>query len=103
MKTLSDQEVSALLKQEAEWHLEDGALVRDWTFSDFATAMIFVNHVAELAEEANHHPDIDIRYNKVRLALISHDAGGLTKRDAAMVKAVSGLVSMGAESGHESS
>jgi pterin-4a-carbinolamine dehydratase len=46
-----------------------------YTFSDFVAAMAFVNKVADLAESANHHPDIDIRYNQVRLALISHDSG----------------------------
>jgi 4a-hydroxytetrahydrobiopterin dehydratase len=47
--------------------------------------MGFVNRVAIMAEKADHHPDIDIRYNKVRLGLVSHDAGGITRRDAAMV------------------
>jgi 4a-hydroxytetrahydrobiopterin dehydratase len=46
--------------------------------------MAFVNRVAALAETAGHHPDIDIRYNQVILGLISHDAGGITKRDSAM-------------------
>jgi 4a-hydroxytetrahydrobiopterin dehydratase len=46
--------------------------------------MFFVNKVAVLAEAANHHPDIDIRYNQVRLGLISHDSGGITKRDASL-------------------
>jgi 4a-hydroxytetrahydrobiopterin dehydratase len=46
--------------------------------------MAFVNRVALLAENAGHHPDIDIRYNRVKLALVSHDAGGITARDAAM-------------------
>ena len=48
--------------------------------------MAFVNQVAGLAEQANHHPDIDIRYNRVRLALVSHDAGGITSRDAATAR-----------------
>jgi 4a-hydroxytetrahydrobiopterin dehydratase len=43
--------------------------------------MAFVNRIAELAEQANHHPDIDIRYNRVRLALVTHDAGGITEKD----------------------
>ena len=46
--------------------------------------MVFVNRVAALAESAGHHPDIDIRYNRVLLGLVSHDAGGITKRDTAM-------------------
>ena len=55
--------------------------MREWTFPDFAAAMVFVSRVAELAEAANHHPDIEIRYNRVKLLLTSHDSGGLTKRD----------------------
>ena len=53
--------------------------------------MVFVNRVAEEAEKAGHHPDIDIRYNKVRLALISHDKGGLTERDMRMAQTLNSL------------
>lgn len=63
------------------WALDGGELVRTWTFPDFVAAMGFVNQVAALAESAGHHPDIDIRYNKVRLALVTHDSGGITSRD----------------------
>ena len=55
--------------------------MRTFKFDDFVAALDFVNRVGKLAEKAGHHPDIDIRYNKVRLALISHDAGGLTNKD----------------------
>ena len=55
--------------------------MRVFKFEDFLAAMRFVNKVAELAESAGHHPDIDIRYSKVRLALVTHDAGGLTSKD----------------------
>ncbi len=85
-KTLSEEELSQLLHELPEWSLESGTLVRFWTFADFVQAMAFVNRVAELAEKAGHHPDIDIRYNRVRLALVSHDAGGITARDAAMAR-----------------
>jgi 4a-hydroxytetrahydrobiopterin dehydratase len=85
-KTLSEEELSQLLRELPEWTLDDGALVRFWTFADFVQAMAFVNRVAELAEKAGHHPDIDIRYNRVKLGLVSHDAGGITARDAAMAR-----------------
>lgn len=84
--TLSADEVRALLQTLPEWAVEDGMLVRFWTFSNFVDAIAFVNRVAQLAEQAGHHPDIDIRYNRVRLALISHDAGGITARDAEMAQ-----------------
>ena len=58
----------------------------------FPAAIAFVNQVANLAEEAGHHPDIDIRYNRVRLALVSHDAGGLTTKDFAVAAGADRLV-----------
>ena len=81
---LNAAELEDTLKTHPEWQLEGGKLARRWTFKDFVEAMAFVNRVATLAEAAGHHPDIDIRYNQVTLGLISHDAGGITRRDAAM-------------------
>jgi 4a-hydroxytetrahydrobiopterin dehydratase len=81
---LNTAEIQEALKAHREWHLENGKLVRKWTFKDFVEAMAFVNRVAAVAEAAGHHPDIDIRYNQVILGLISHDAGGITRRDSAM-------------------
>ena len=89
MATLSKSEVETLLKELPEWKLDGGKLVRDWEFKDFVAAMSFVNRIATLAEQAGHHPDIDIRYNRVRLGLISHDAGGITERDAKMARRIS--------------
>jgi 4a-hydroxytetrahydrobiopterin dehydratase len=88
MPIMNDTQIRALIAEEPDWKLEDGKLVRDWSFKDFVAAMVFVNKVAALAEEAGHHPDIDIRYNKVRLGLVSHDAGGVTDRDASMAKRI---------------
>jgi 4a-hydroxytetrahydrobiopterin dehydratase len=81
---LSKAELDEIIHRHPNWKLESGKLVREWTFNDFVEAMAFVNRVATLAEAAGHHPDIDIRYNRVLLALISHDAGGITRRDATM-------------------
>jgi 4a-hydroxytetrahydrobiopterin dehydratase len=88
-QTLSEQELRDLLIELPEWALEDGKLVRIWTFPGFVDAVAFVNRVAQLAEVAQHHPDIDVRYNLVKLALISHDAGGVTARDARMARQLS--------------
>lgn len=89
MPSLTKTQIDELLKSQPGWKLEDGKLIRDWTFKDFIEAMSFVNQVGEIAETAGHHPDIDIRYNRVRLALVSHDAGGITERDAGMVTKLS--------------
>jgi 4a-hydroxytetrahydrobiopterin dehydratase len=88
-QTLTPQELDDLLRKLPEWALESGSLVRFWTFTNFIEAMAFVNRVAGLAEAAGHHPDIDVRYNRVKLALVSHDAGGITARDAAMARQLS--------------
>jgi 4a-hydroxytetrahydrobiopterin dehydratase len=88
MAVLDHSEVETWLKEAPKWHLESGKLVRDWTFPDFVQAVAFVNRVAQLAESAGHHPDIDIRCNKVRLTLVSHDAGGITARDLTMASRI---------------
>ena len=69
-----------------QWQRDDGSIARTFQFKDFPAAMKFVNAVAELAEQAQHHPDVDIRWNKVTLGLTTHDAGGLTEKDFALAK-----------------
>jgi 4a-hydroxytetrahydrobiopterin dehydratase len=81
MAALSAQQAAQLLSSLPDWQIEGGELVRTYKLADFVTALSFVNRVGELAEAAGHHPDIDIRYNRVRLALVTHDAGGLTNKD----------------------
>jgi 4a-hydroxytetrahydrobiopterin dehydratase len=84
MKALTQSELDELLTSLPKWHLAGGKLVRDYTFPDFVQAIAFVNQLAALAEQQNHHPDIDIRYHKVRLGLVTHDANGITQRDATL-------------------
>ncbi|HEX4155173.1 MAG TPA: 4a-hydroxytetrahydrobiopterin dehydratase [Acidobacteriaceae bacterium] len=91
MQKLSDSEIQQALSGLGGWSLEGGELVQQRTFADFVAALHFVNHVADLAEQAGHHPDIDIRYNRVRLALVTHDAGGITANDAAMARKINDL------------
>jgi 4a-hydroxytetrahydrobiopterin dehydratase len=78
---LLEIEVSTRLAAVPKWKEKGNEIVRMFEFRDFRAAMAFVNKVGDLAEKAGHHPDIDIRYNKVRLALTTHDAGGLTTKD----------------------
>jgi 4a-hydroxytetrahydrobiopterin dehydratase len=83
---LSDPEIEDRLR-DGDWTREDSEIVREWKFEDFAEAIAFVNRVAEAAEEANHHPDILVHgWNKVRLSLTNHSAGGLTAVDFDMAK-----------------
>jgi 4a-hydroxytetrahydrobiopterin dehydratase len=69
-----------------QWQRAGEIISRTFVFKDFPAAMQFVNAVAEIAEAAQHHPDVDIRWNKVTLALTTHDAGGLTEKDFALAR-----------------
>jgi 4a-hydroxytetrahydrobiopterin dehydratase len=85
---LTDAEIQQALASLPQWQRAGKAIERDFEFKDFAEAMKFVNRIADTAEQANHHPDIDIRYNRVKLALISHDSGGVTQRDVNMARKI---------------
>jgi 4a-hydroxytetrahydrobiopterin dehydratase len=78
---LNESEISSRLKSLPDWRIESGELTRTFSFKDFRGSLAFVNKVGEAAEKAGHHPDIDIRYNRVRLSLVTHDAGGITAKD----------------------
>jgi 4a-hydroxytetrahydrobiopterin dehydratase len=88
MALLTETEIKERLARVPGWERRGKEIRRTWAFADFKAAMAFVNRVAELAEAANHHPDIDIRYSKVTLALSTHDAGGLTARDFALAESI---------------
>jgi len=78
---LSQKEAEELLRQIPEWSLREKAVEKEFRFKDFRHAMDFVNQVAKVAEEENHHPDILISYNRVRLSLSTHKIGGLSRND----------------------
>lgn len=81
MQTLDDAAIKNRLEDLSEWSEMNGSLQRTYQFKNFVEAMAFVNKVADLAEKAQHHPDILIRYGKVTLTLSTHDAGGITEKD----------------------
>lgn len=85
-------EIPLLLKKLPEWDHEEKAIVRVVEFDDFMEGIDFVNGVAEIAEEAGHHPDIDIRWCTVTLSLTSHEAGGLTEADFDLAKKIDTLL-----------
>jgi 4a-hydroxytetrahydrobiopterin dehydratase len=88
---LSDAEVQQALQQLPGWKKNAGAIERVFQFGSFVQAMEFVNRIAEAAEAVNHHPDILINYSKVTLTLVSHDSGGITKRDIKMAGKINEL------------
>ncbi|MCD6727121.1 MAG: 4a-hydroxytetrahydrobiopterin dehydratase [Solirubrobacteraceae bacterium] len=90
--TLGDEEIAARLEGRS-WLREGTTIVRDLHFDDFAAAMAFVNRVAPAAEDAGHHPDILVHdWNRVRLTLWTHSAGGLTDADFELAERIDELV-----------
>lgn len=81
MPKLTPAEIKRALPKTRGWSKRGKVISRTYQFKDFPAAMKFTNAVARLAEKAWHHPDIDIRWNKVTLALTTHDQGGLTEMD----------------------
>ena len=88
MAILKEEEIAEALKRLPGWQRQGIAIQRPFQFADFKAAMAFVNKIADAAESANHHPDIDIRYNNVILSLVSHDSGGVTQRDVRMAEKI---------------
>jgi 4a-hydroxytetrahydrobiopterin dehydratase len=94
MTTLTPAEIEQRLADAGEWQLDgERSIVRELKFDDFAAAIAFVNRVAELAEQANHHPDILLHgWNKVRLTLSTHSEGGLTDADFRLAARIEDLL-----------
>lgn len=92
MTRLNDEAIQRELAGLPGWAYADGALHRAFTFPTFMRGIGFVNKVADLAEDANHHPDITINYNRVTLALSTHDEGGVSDKDVSLARGISGLV-----------
>jgi 4a-hydroxytetrahydrobiopterin dehydratase len=73
------------------WHEENSMLAREFSFPDFKTALDFVNKVGELAEAAQHHPDIELGWGRVKVSLTTHDAGGVTDKDRQLAEQIDNL------------
>ena len=85
---LSDADVAKELGQLKGWEREGHWLRKQYKFDTFAAGVAFVNRVAQIAEEMDHHPDIDLRYDKVRLLTSTHSAGGLTSLDFELARRI---------------
>lgn len=93
MTKLSDAEISARLQTLAGWTRQGDTIGKTFTLPGFPAAIALVTRIGFLAEAANHHPDIDIRWNRVTLVLTTHDAGGLTAKDFDLAAAVEAVTS----------
>jgi len=91
MAKLAQNEIEAALRGLPGWSIRNGMLVKTYKHETFPEAIVFVNAVAHLAELANHHPDIDVRYTDITLSLVTHDQGGLTERDVDLARQVEGI------------
>ena len=91
MARLDDDSVRARLDDLPGWELGSGEIVREYRLADFPAAVAFVVRVAFQAEAANHHPDLDLRYNRVRVALSTHSEGGITDKDLELAAAIQEL------------
>jgi 4a-hydroxytetrahydrobiopterin dehydratase len=91
MAKLSSSEITAALSDLEGWAGDESGLKRTYKFKDFVESMGFVNRVALLAEKADHHPDIEINYNRVALTLVTHSEGGVTSNDTEMAARISRL------------
>lgn len=87
LRRFDEAEIQDALASLPDWQCHGSTITRTFAFKDFPAAMKFVNEVADVAEQAQHHPDMDIRWNKVTLALTTHDTGGLTEKDFALARA----------------
>ncbi|NJP06557.1 MAG: 4a-hydroxytetrahydrobiopterin dehydratase [Chloroflexaceae bacterium] len=92
MEKLSDAEITRHLESMAGWTREGDVIHKTFKLPSFPSSIAFVTQIGFLAEAANHHPDIDIRYNKVTLSLTTHDAGGLTERDFELANAADEII-----------
>jgi 4a-hydroxytetrahydrobiopterin dehydratase len=85
---LNDESIAGWMKGRKGWKRSETALTKTFEFESFRNAIVFVNRVASLADELDHHPDIDIRYRTVGLSLTTHSAGGLTEKDLKLAEKV---------------
>jgi 4a-hydroxytetrahydrobiopterin dehydratase len=92
MSLLSEEKISHWLTNYTAWRLEDGKLFLSLKFQDFSMAWGFMSRVALLAEQQDHHPEWVNVYNRVDIALVTHDAGGITDKDLALAECISGLL-----------
>lgn len=88
---LTNEAIEAWLSSNPEWAREGDLLSREYRFASFPEAIGFVGRVAEAAEAMDHHPDIDIRYDRVRIGLSTHSAGGITEMDTGLAGQIEGL------------
>ena len=85
---LNKESVQGWLRRHEGWKRRSNRLVKQFSFSSFRDSIVFVNRIATLADAAHHHPDIDVRFNSVTVALATHEAGGITEKDLELAEQI---------------
>ena len=85
---LNRESIQGWLKAHGGWKRKSNSLVKEFQFSSFRDSIVFVNRIATLADDADHHPDIDIRYDRVVVTLSTHSVGGITQKDLTLAEQV---------------
>lgn len=91
MSRLNAADLATALGRLSGWTAANNEIGKTFVFGNFVEAITFVNRVAELAEAAGHHPNLDIRYNRVRIVLTTHDDGGVSEKDVALAGEIDGV------------
>ena len=92
---LNAESVRAWLRMQKGWKRRSNQLTKEFEFGSFRDSIVFVNRIATLSDEVDHHPDIDIRYSRVRVTLTTHDAGGITDKDLKLAEQIDFATSAG--------
>jgi len=85
---LNRESVQGWIRSHKGWSRKSNTLIKDFQFPSFRDSIVFVNRVATLADTANHHPDIDVRYDSVRVMLTTHDVGGISDKDLELAQQI---------------
>jgi len=85
---LNRESVQGWIRHHKGWSRKSNTLIKDFHFPSFRDSIVFVNRVATLADTANHHPDIDVRYDSVRVMLTTHDVGGISEKDLELAQQI---------------
>ncbi|MSR19997.1 MAG: 4a-hydroxytetrahydrobiopterin dehydratase [Gemmatimonadetes bacterium] len=88
IEKLDTESIRGWLASHKGWKRQANKLTKDFAFSSFRDSVVFVNRVASVADSHNHHPDIDVRYSTVTVAVTTHDAGGITAKDFALAEEI---------------
>lgn len=92
MSKLTNEQIDEALKDLPGWEQRGNRIEKEYTFENYMDGIQFINRIAHAAEERNHHPDLEVRWCKVKVFLTSHDTGGVTERDAGMAQTVETLL-----------